>query len=82
MLNDQRNYGLNEITLKHIFVYIIYKDPAYIGTNYDKIKSHITDTMNECVEIIDMIQTQLASIDDEDFKNYLINIKMIDAPKK
>ena len=50
--------------------------------NYDEIKSHITDTMDECIEIIDMIQTQLASIDDEDFKNYLINIKMIDAPKK
>lgn len=50
--------------------------------NYDKIKSHITDTMDECVETIDMIQTQLASIDDEDFKNYLINIKMIDTPKK
>lgn len=49
--------------------------------NYDEIKSHITDTMDECVEIIDMLQTQLASIDDEDFKNYLINIKMIDAPK-
>ena len=49
--------------------------------NYDEIKSHITDTMDECIEIIDMIQTQLASIDDEDFKNYLINIKMIDAPK-
>lgn len=50
--------------------------------NYDEIKSHITDTMDECIEIIDMLQTQLASIDDEDFKNYLINIKMIDAPKK
>lgn len=50
--------------------------------NYDKIKSHITDTMDECVETIDMIQTQLASIDDEDFKNYLINMKMIDTPKK
>lgn len=50
--------------------------------NYDEIQSHITDTMDECVEIIDMLQTQLASIDDEDFKNYLINIKMIDAPKK
>lgn len=49
--------------------------------NYDEIKSHITDTMDECIEIIDMLQTQLASIDDEDFKNYLINIKMIDAPK-
>lgn len=49
--------------------------------NYDKIKSHITDTMDECITIIDMLQTQLASIDDEDFKNYLINIKMIDAPK-
>lgn len=49
--------------------------------NYDEIKSHITDTMDECIEIIDMIQTQLASIDDEDFKNYLINIKMINAPK-
>lgn len=49
--------------------------------NYDKIKSHITDTMDECIAIIDMLQTQLASIDDEDFKNYLINIKMIDAPK-
>lgn len=49
--------------------------------NYDEIKSHITDTMDECVAIIDMLQTQLASIDDEDFKNYLINIKMIDAPK-
>lgn len=50
--------------------------------NYDKIKSHITDTMDECIEVIDMLQTQLASVDDEDFKNYLINIKMIDAPKK
>lgn len=50
--------------------------------NYDKIKSHITDTMDECVEVIDMLQTQLASVDDEDFKNYLINIKMIDASKK
>lgn len=50
--------------------------------NYDEIKSHITDTMGECVEIINTIQTQLASVDDEDFKNYLINIKMIDAPKK
>lgn len=49
--------------------------------NYDEIKSHITNTMDECVAIIDMLQTQLASIDDEDFKNYLINIKMIDAPK-
>ena len=49
--------------------------------NYDEIKSHITDTMDECIAIIDMLQTQLASIDDEDFKNYLINIKMIDAPK-
>lgn len=49
--------------------------------NYDEIKSHITDTMDECIEIIDMLQTQLASIDDEDFKNYLINIKMINAPK-
>ena len=49
--------------------------------NYDEIKSHITDTMDECIKIIDMLQTQLASIDDEDFKNYLINIKMIDAPK-
>lgn len=50
--------------------------------NYDEIKSHITDTMDEYVEVIDMLQTQLASIDDKDFKNYLINIKMIDAPKK
>ena len=50
--------------------------------NYDEIKSHITDTMDECIEIIDMLQTQLASIDDEDFKNYLINIKMIDAEKR
>lgn len=50
--------------------------------NYDEIKSHITNTMDECIAIIDMLQTQLASIDDEDFKNYLINIKMIDAPKK
>lgn len=49
--------------------------------NYDEIKSHITNTMDECVAIIDMLQTQLASIDDEDFKNYLINIKMINAPK-
>lgn len=49
--------------------------------NYDEIKSHITDTMDECIEVIDMLQTQLASVDDEDFKNYLINIKMIDAPK-
>lgn len=50
--------------------------------NYDEIQSHITDTMAECVEVIDMLQTQLASVDDEDFKNYLISIKMIDAPKK
>ena len=50
--------------------------------NYDEIQSHITDTMDECVEVIDMLQTQLASVDDEDFKNYLISIKMIDAPKK
>lgn len=50
--------------------------------NYDEIKSHITDTMDECVEIINMLQTQLASVDDEDFKNYLINMKMIDTPKK
>lgn len=50
--------------------------------HYDEIKSHITDTMDECVEIIDRIQTQLASVNDEDFKNYLINMQMIDAPKK
>ena len=57
------------------------KDIRKFIENYDKIKSHITDTMDECIAIIDMLQTQLASIDDEDFKNYLINIKMIDAPK-
>lgn len=50
--------------------------------NYDEIKSHIADTMDECMEVIDMLQTQLASVDDENFKNYLINIKMIDASKK
>lgn len=53
----------------------------YFENNYQPEITCIADTMDECIEIIDMLQTQLASIDDEDFKNYLINIKMIDAPK-
>lgn len=70
-----------EISARYLFVLSYCDRIRKFIENYDEIKSHITDTMDECVAIIDMLQTQLASIDDEDFKNYLINIKMIDAPK-
>lgn len=66
---------------KYLFAYGYCDRIRKFIENYDKIKQHIVDTMNECIEVIDMLQTQLASVDDEDFKNYLISIKMIDAPK-
>lgn len=50
--------------------------------HYDEINKHITNMMDECLMVIDTLQSNLASIDDKDFHEYLIKIKMIEKLQK
>ena len=49
--------------------------------HYDIINTHMINMIDECIETISKMQEYLSSIDDDDFKNYLIKIKMIEKPQ-
>lgn len=47
--------------------------------NYETVSKHMIKMLDECTDALTTMQKYLASIDDEDFHNYLVKIKMIEA---